>query len=122
MMSNLTHDVVLLATEWGPRTLLRAQLIEEGLDVRAVDAWPDMRRYMRPGELPHLAIVDLQGLPDPDRVLADLHVLMPPGHVLVLTALGTVTADRVKRLGFRVMNRPFEVSGVVATALEAIRS
>ena len=56
-------DIVLLATEWQPRALLRAQLIEEGFEVLATDTWTTMRRYLRPGSKPLLAIVDLQGLP-----------------------------------------------------------
>ena len=31
---------MLLAPEWPERALLRAQLIEEGYEVVAVDAWP----------------------------------------------------------------------------------
>src|ERR671937_1114216 len=76
-------DVVLLAVEWQPRALIRAQLIEQGLDVIATDTWSKMRRQLRPGTKPRLAIVDLKGLPDPLSVLRDLRVLMKPDRVLV---------------------------------------
>src|SRR2546428_13486041 len=60
-------DIVLFAVGRQPRTLLRAQLIEEGFDVLATDTWPEMRRLLRPAARPVLAIVDAQGAPDPDR-------------------------------------------------------
>ena len=113
-------DIVLLAAEWQPRALLRAQLIEEGFDVVATDTWDAMRRLLRPGSKPSLAIVDLQGLTDPDRVLSDLKVLMTPHRVLVLTALTTVAPNQVHALGFRVVGRPIPIGDVVA-AVRAIR-
>src|SRR5437870_9591733 len=120
-MRSPAPDVVLLAAEWRPRALLRAQLIEEGFDVLATDAWTTMRRCLRPGSKPALAIVDLQGLPEPDRVLNDLKVLMKPHRVLVLTALGTLTPDQVHALGFRAVDRPIEIGSVVAAAASAIK-
>jgi hypothetical protein len=80
-------DIVLLGAEWQPRALIRAQLIEEGFDVVATNTWPMMRRHLRPGSKPRLAIVDLKGLPNPDDVLNDVRVLMKPSRVLVLTAI-----------------------------------
>jgi len=115
-------DVVLLAPEWRPRALLRAQLIEEGLEVLAADAWPAMRAQLRPGAKPRLAIVDLKGLPDPDGVLGNLRVLMKPDRVLVLTAAGTITGSRIERLGFRVLRRPVAIETIVRTASDALRS
>ena len=55
---------------------MRAQLIEEGFEVVATDTWPMMRRHLRPGSKPQLAIVDLKGLPDPREILTGLRVLM----------------------------------------------
>src|SRR5437764_909441 len=81
-------DIVLLAAEWQPRALIRAQLIEEGFEVVATNSWPMMRRHLRPGMKPRLVLVDLKGLPDPASILNDLRVMMKPGRVLVLTAVG----------------------------------
>lgn len=114
-------DIVLLGTEWKPRALLRAQLIEDGLEVLAADSWATARRHLRPGSKPRLVIVDLQGLPEPHRVLADLHVLMKPKHVLVLTALGTVLQDDIDRFGFHVVKRPVSIGSIVAAAAQALR-
>jgi hypothetical protein len=105
-------DIVLLDAEWPSRALLRAQLIEDGFDGLATDTWMKMRHYLRPGSKPQLAIVDLQGLPQPEQVLEDLKVLMPPRRVLVLSALGTVADEVLARWGFSHVKRPiflFEV-------------
>jgi hypothetical protein len=114
-------DIVLLAAEWQPRAMLRAQLIEEGFEVVATDTWIEMRRLLRPPSRPLLAIVDLQGSPDPDRMLNDLATIMKPGRVLVLTAIGTVLPDHIQARGFRVVRRPITIGAVVAAAARAIR-
>jgi DNA-binding response OmpR family regulator len=116
----MAADIVLLDTGWPSRALLRAQLIEEGFDVLATDTWAKMRRYLRPGSKPQLAIVDLQGLPQPEEVLGDLQVLMPPGRVLVLSALGTIEDEELDRLGFRHVKRPIAVADVVAIVRNAM--
>jgi ActR/RegA family two-component response regulator len=113
-------DVVLLGTEWRPRALLRAQLIEEGIEVLATDTWPVARRSLRPGVKPRLVVVDLQGLPDPDRVLSELRVLMKPDRVLVLTAIGTVPVDVIRAAGFHVMKRPASIDEVVAEIVRLV--
>src|SRR5215831_1386362 len=103
MSQPATPDIVLLGADWQPRALIRAQLIEEGFDVVATDTWPMMRRHLRPGSKPRLAIVDLKGLPHPDMVLNDLRVLMNPSRVLVLTAIGTIPPPDIERRGFRAL-------------------
>ena len=114
-------DVVLLAAEWQPRALIRAQLIEEGLEVVAADSWPMMRRHLRPGLKPRLAIVDLKGLANADGVLGDLRTLMPPGRVLVVTALGSRAALDVARAGFNALSRPIAIGDVVRAARAMIQ-
>jgi hypothetical protein len=100
---------------------MRAQLLEEGFDVVATDTWPMMRRQLRPGSKPALAIVDLKGLPNPQEVLTELRVLMKPDRVLVLTALGTLPPPEMERLGFHVLTRPVTVEDIVAAAAQHIR-
>jgi hypothetical protein len=111
---------VLLAAEWQPRVLIRAQLIEEGFEVVATDTWPMMRRHLRPGLKPRIAIIDLKGLTDAERVLNDVRVLMNPDRVLVLTALEAAPAADAKGLGFRVLSRPVAIEDVVRAAADAI--
>jgi hypothetical protein len=109
-------DVVLLGAERLTRALLRAQLIEDGFEVIATDTFQAMRPHLRPGAKPRLAIVDLQALPDPEQVLDDLGVLMPPGQVIVLGAIGTVPADDIARRGFVVVRRPVAIDAIVEIA------
>ena len=114
-------DVVLIAVEWSPRALIRAQLIEEGFNVLATNTWWMMRRHLRPGMKPRLALIDLKGLPDPVRFLSDVRALMKPDRVLVLTALGTTPEAEIRRLGFRTISRPIVVKDVVDAVRAAIR-
>jgi hypothetical protein len=115
-------DIVLLAAEWQPRALIRAQLIEEGFDVVATNTWPMMRRQLRPGMKPQLALLDLKGLPDPRGVLDDLRMLMKPERVIVLTAAGTVSPAEIERSGFHALSRPIVIEEVVRAAALAIRA
>jgi hypothetical protein len=115
-------DVVLLGSEWPTRALLRAQLLEEGHDVVATDAWPIPGQYLRPGMKPRAVIIDLHGLTEPRRVLAELRVLIKPDRVLVLTALGTLASDDIRGLGFHVVARPASIGEIVAVATGLLRA
>ncbi len=114
-------EVVLLGPEWPTRALLRAQFVEEGYEVIATDAWPIPRHYLRPGTKPGVVIVDLHGLPEPHNVLAELRALIDPDRVLVVTALGTLTGDEIRRLGFQAVSRPATVGEIVAAAAAMLR-
>jgi nucleoside-diphosphate-sugar epimerase len=109
-------DVVLLSADRLIRAPLRAQLIEDGFEVIGTDTWPAMRRHLRPGERPRLAIVDLHDLPDAGEVLRDVRVLMTPDRVIVLDAPGSIGADAARRLGYRVLRRPVSIGDIVDAA------
>ena len=115
-------DVLLLGPEWPERALLRAELIEAGYEVVAIDAWPIPRIYRRAGMKPRVAIVDLQGLPDPRTVLDELRLVMPPDRVLVITALGTLTVDDIRQIGYHVVARPTSIRDVIAAAAGLLRA
>jgi hypothetical protein len=114
-------DVVLLGAEWTGRALIRAELIEEGFDVLATNTWSMMRRHLRPGRKPRLAVVDLKGLDEPGQVLRDLAVLMKPERVLILTATATVPLSEISSLGFHVIGRPFTIGEVVSAVTKGLR-
>jgi hypothetical protein len=114
-------DVVLLAPEWPERALLRAQLVEQGYDVIAIDAWPIPRLDRRSGMKPRVLVIDLHGLAEPRETLDEVRLVIPPDRVLVITALGTVTGDDVRRLGFSVIERPASI-GEIVTAAAALLS
>jgi NTE family protein len=115
-MDQTPPDVILLVAEWRERALLRAQLIEEGYDVIATDTWPIPRRYRQPDMKPRVLIVDLRGLPDARATLEEVRFVIPPDRVLVLMALGALTENEVRRLGFKALERPTTVGQVVAAA------
>lgn len=52
-------DVIVLGAKWPERALLRAQLIEEGHEVVALDTWPIPRLYRRAGMKPRVLLIDL---------------------------------------------------------------
>jgi len=114
-------DIVLIGCGWPERALLRAQLIEEGYNVVALDAWPMPREYRRPGMKPRVLVVDLRELPHPHETLDEVRFVMPADRVLIVTALGTPGKDEVQRLGFRAIERPTTVGEIVAAAARLTR-
>lgn len=115
-MTGRPPDIVLLGPEWPMRALLRAQLVEEGYDVVATDSWPIPGQYLRAGLKPRLVIIDLHGLADPEDVLDEAAALLRPDRVLVVTALGTLAPDVVRRRGFHLVARPATIGAIVAAA------
>jgi DNA-binding response OmpR family regulator len=115
-------DIVILATAWRERALIRAQLIEEGFEVAATDTWATLRSYLRPGSKPRLALVDLQNLVGSQEILRDLTVLMEPSRVLVLRASATVTQKEIEALGFGVLNRPMTIEDIIAAVRAVLTS
>jgi DNA-binding response OmpR family regulator len=115
-------DIVLLDVHWPRRALLRAQLIEEGYEVVATDEWPTARTYVQALLKPRLVIVDLQELPDAERVLDELQSSIQPRHILVLTALGTISPDQLRTHGFHTLARPAAVSEIVEKTSDLLKS
>jgi hypothetical protein len=112
-------DVIVLGGEWPERAMLRAQLIEEGYEVVALDAWPLPRQYRRAGMKPRAMVVDLRGLEDPRLTLDELRFVVPPERVVVVTALGTLPRRDVERFGFSTVERPATV-GEIVSAVSAL--
>lgn len=124
-MEDRAPDVIVLGGEWPERALLRAQLIEEGYEVVALDAWPIPRQYRRAGMKPRAMVVDLRGLEDPRLTLDELRFVIPPERVVVVTALGTLPRRDVEHFGFRTIERPAtvgEIVGAVSALLAAKRA
>ena len=119
-VGQIIPDVVLLGVDWQSRALIRAQLIEEGYEVVAIDTWPDMRRHLRPGSRPRLALVDLYRMPNPEEILDALRILMKPDRVLLLTAIGTLSDAELERFGFRALHRPIAIEEIVHTVRELL--
>jgi len=107
-------DVIVLSAEWPERALLRAELIEQGHEVVAVDAWPIPRLYRRPGMKPRVLLIDLHELPNPRGTLDEVRFVLAPERVLVVTALGSLTGAEVRERGFNVIERPVTIGQIVA--------
>jgi hypothetical protein len=107
-------DVIVLSAEWPERALLRAQLIEQGHEVVALDTWPIPLVYRRPGMKPLVLLIDLHELPNPRETLDDVRFVLPPERVLVVTALGSLTGAEVRERGFHVIERPATIGQIVA--------
>jgi hypothetical protein len=107
-------DVIVLGAEWPERALLRAQLIEEGHEVVAVDTWPIPRLYRRTGMKPRVLLIDLHELPNPRETLDEVRFVLPPERVLVVTALGSLAAGEVRERGFNVIERPVTIGQIVS--------
>ena len=110
-------DVLLISREWPARALLRAQLIEEGFDVQAVDEWAAARDLLRRGLNPRLLLLDLEGLPDPDNTLAEIQSSIAPCRVVIVGS-ATVAAPAAAAGGtFHLLTRPVAVrtiTGLIA--------
>jgi hypothetical protein len=119
-MDQKPPDVMVLGPEWPERALVRAQLIDAGYEVAAIDAWPPPRAYRQPAWKPRVLLIDLRGLPDPRATLEEVPLFMAPERVLVITALGSVPADEIARLGFTPIRRPATVGDVVAAVAQRL--
>ena len=113
-------DVVLVCATWPARALLRAQLIEQGYEVVAIDGWPIPRQYLHPLFTPRLVVIDRQGLSDPQRALGEATRLFDTGRVLIVTALGTVPPEEIRASGCHVVARPATVGRIVREAAQML--
>src|SRR5437870_5343850 len=102
----ISPDIVILAVEWRTRALLRAQLIEDGLEVIATNTWALFQEALLRNGLPRAAIIDLQNLDDPLEVLRAVTTLMPKSRIVALAALGTLPQAQIDEFGVRVLERP----------------
>jgi len=98
------------------------QLIEEGYDVVATDAWPIPPQYLRTGTKPQVLIVDLYGLPEPRLVLGEIGYLFQPERVVVLAGLGTISVDEIRQSGFHVIARPASVADIVGAVRSIVQN
>lgn len=107
---------MVFGAQWPERALLRAQLIEDGYQVVAIDSWPIPRVYRRPNMKPRVLLIDLHELPNPRETLDEVRFVLPPERVLVVTALGSLTGAEVRERGFPVIERPATIGQIVAAA------
>ncbi len=115
-------DVLVIAPEWPLHALVVAQLIENGYRANATEGWPVPRRYFQAQAKPRAVVLDLQGLRDFETVVAEIPALVPPARVVVITALGSMSAAELRRRGFHVVARPTEIKAIAAAVERVLAS
>lgn len=108
-------DILLAGTDWQARALLRAQLLEEGFDVEAVETIDEARAVLAAApHFPQLMIADITASHDPT---ADVDSLTPWSGKLPIWVIASRTYVVDKGLrghGFeRIFLRPVEIGEVV---------
>jgi DNA-binding response OmpR family regulator len=105
----------LIAPDWRVRALIRAQLLEAGDDVTAMESWAALGEHLRDQVLaPDLLIVQLTG-DEPPGVLSELASLPVPR--LVLRGIGAPGNEALRAAGIDVvLSRPYSVGEVVEAA------
>ena len=103
-------EILLISADWQFRALVRAQLLEEGFQVRALPSLEDaLATLMRGSEQPRVTILDLQGVEGEARAVSDLWRLTGEASGIISTSSGrivlTVLGDpsqfhwRIPRMG-----------------------
>lgn len=99
-----------MAKEWKPRALTRAQLLEEGFEVKALDRLEDAISYIESKlKKPRLLIYENSGEPIDQAALDKLRRARQMGTE-VLLCLGTADRERFDREEFKhFMIRPYSI-------------
>lgn len=108
-------QVILLGKDWKSRALLRAQLIEEGLEVKAYDSVADAIEAAagHNGPAP-LLIADLAGSDDPALVAAQLAHWSRRIPIWIVASRSVIDARELEGRGFEaVLYRPVDVGDLV---------
>jgi DNA-binding NarL/FixJ family response regulator len=107
--------LLLIAWEWRPRVLLRAQLREEGHDVFAAASWEEAELLLLTRAVrPEVVVFDLDAEPNPPASLRTLVHLVPPDRIVVLTTSAALSPDTVRAIGpSHVLARAFSVRDVI---------
>jgi len=108
--------ILLIAVDWQFRALVRAQLLEEGHEVRA---FPELKLALfhleRGGPQPQLAIVDTSGLKiEPDDVYGLWQSTAQAPLLLCVDLFGRELLDQAGMPPARLLVRPFRVGDVVS--------
>jgi CheY-like chemotaxis protein len=107
--------VVVVGKDWQARALLRAQLIEEGLEV---DAYETVRAALATLEgtdlLPGMLVVDLFASDDPASDIEQLVTWTPQIPVWIVASRNLIGEKRLKGRGFEViLFRPVDMGELV---------
>ncbi len=106
-------QVILIGKEWQARALLRAQLIEEGLEVEACRTASEA--FEGSGELlPALVVADLTESDDPEAEIEELAKWSRQTHVWIIASRNMITGKSLRGRGFEmILFKPIDVGELV---------
>lgn len=115
-------EVLLIAADWKFRALLRAQLLEEGFEVRS---WPSLEYalayLLRGGEPPQVIVLDAESVEAESQKVSDLWRLA--GRVPLLICGGASSRTLVEQESLpaaEILVRPFRIRDVVRAVHSAV--
>ena len=105
--------LVLVGRDWTTRALLRAQLLEEGVEVEAYESLEEAHQALVPS-LPALLVTDLTASNDPEADIRHLASWVKRVPTWIITSRSSGVAVDLERYGFeRVFFRPVDVGELV---------
>jgi CheY-like chemotaxis protein len=108
-------QIVIAGKDWQSRALLRAQLLEEGLDVEAYGSIPEALATLGPGtNLPTLLIADISASDDPTADVEALSVWSQKLPIWIIASRNYIVKEDLRSHGFEsVMLRPVDMGGLL---------
>lgn len=119
-------DVIVVGKDWQARALLRAQLIEEGLDIEAHDAVDELGTapiHPHPkAKIPKLLIADLSANENPKADLDRLASWVKLLPVWVIVGHSLVPSKQLQGRGFdAVLYRPVDLRELIERIKQRVR-
>lgn len=107
--------VVLISSDWKTRALIRAQLIEEGLDVEAHDgARNALAQLEGSGPAPELLVADISTSDDPAADIDELGRLASRMPIWIIAGRALKLKQLLESRGFeRILFRPIDLGELV---------
>lgn len=113
-------EVLLVGKDWTTRALLRAQLIEEGVDVEAHDGVVSALESLEGNSaLPVLVIADLSASDNPSRDADQLATWAKDISIWVIASPSVIVEKGLKGRGFQmILFRPVDMNELVRQVRE----
>jgi CheY-like chemotaxis protein len=115
MLTATMAQVVLVGKDWQTRALVRAQLIEEGLEVEAAETVREaLSTLQEPALRPSLLIADVSASDDPSADIEQLAAWAAWIPVWIIASRNLLAEPQLKGRGFElILVRPIDVGELV---------
>ena len=105
--------VMLIGKGWQARALVRAQLIEEGVDVEAYSSAKDAFEVQRE-LLPELVVADLSESEEPKIEIEELAKWSRRTHIWIIAGRNLITGSELRGRGFDIiLLKPIDIGELV---------